>query len=145
MLQAVQLGIASLSDVSAGLVVLSLCGSRHKVCLAIFLLLEPCLSERASILLLGLADSKSKLLSYICVTERPPARDMTILYKYSQPIVQAILVPFYPLSFFSSFITDTLCSVSISAAFHSFVSGHISITCSGKRPTPVLSAVENSR
>lgn len=81
--------------------------SRHKLFLVLFLLLEFHLSERASTLL-DQADSKSKLFSYICVTETPPARDMTILYKYIQSIVQAILVPFYPLSFFSSFITDTL-------------------------------------
>lgn len=136
MLQAGRLGIAPLSDVSAALVVWGPSGSRHKVSLALFLLLEPHPCERASsTLLLGQADGKSKLLSYICVTERPSARDMTTLYKYSQSRVQAILVPFYFLPFFSSFITDTL--VSISAAFHSFVSGHISITCSGKRPTPV--------
>lgn len=60
MLQAVQLGIAPLSDVSAGLVVLGLCGPRHKVSLAPFLLLEPHISERVSTLLSGQADSKSK-------------------------------------------------------------------------------------
>lgn len=107
--------------------------SRHKLFLVLFLLLEFHLSERASTLL-DQADSKSKLFSYICVTETPPARDMTILYKYIQSIVQAILVPFYPLLLLTLLQSY---SVSISAAFHSFVFDHISITCSGKSPTPV--------
>lgn len=52
---------------------------RHQACLVLFPSLQLQLSERASAFLLGWAESKSKLLSYICITERSPARGMTTI------------------------------------------------------------------
>lgn len=75
-----------------------------------------------------------------------PARDMAILYKYSQSIVQAILVTFYPLSFFSSFITDPLAwlfCLHLCCSPFLYLWPHFNYLFWKETHTCVLSAVEN--